>query len=91
MSKNNKPTAMLRRSSTAALCCAGLLNLSVAFSENYKEALDEAERESPHQNEVMQDPRREALKEVDRETPHQRELSQDPVEEALEADKSERP
>ena len=77
-----------------AIVCAGFLTATAASGETYREAMQEAERESIHQNERVNDPRREAIEEAERESPHERELQQranNPLDEALEENKRERP
>ena len=94
MSKRGIQNAIMQRATIIVIACAGFMTATVVTGESYREALEEAENESPHQHERVEDPRREALEEAERESPHQRELqelSRDPREEALEANKRERP
>jgi hypothetical protein len=94
MRSRGKHNVILQRAAILVISCAGLLTATLASGESYQEALEEAERESPHQHERMQDPRREALEESERESPHQRELEQrsrSPYEEALQENQQERP
>ena len=85
---------ILQHAAIFVISCAGLLAAPLASGESYQEALKEAERESPHQHERMQDPVREALEEAEGESPHQHDLqeqSRSPSEEALEENQRERP
>ena len=87
-------THKMQKAILSIIACAGLLTATVARGESYQDALEEAERESPHQHERMQDPGREAAEEAERESPHQRELqkrSTSPYEEAIEENQQERP
>lgn len=74
-----------------AVACAGLMTAAVTNAESYQEALEEAERESPHQRERVEDPRSEALEEAGRESTHQRERVEDPRSDALEEAERESP
>ena len=94
MSRNTRQKLTMQQSAIVFTACAGLLTATIVSGESNQEALDEAKQESPHQQEIMKDPRREAMEEAERESPHQRELQElsgDPGEEALEEDKRERP
>jgi hypothetical protein len=94
MRSRGKHNIFLQRAAIFVISCAGLLAATLASGESYQEALEEAERESPHQHERMQDPSREALEESERESPHQRDLQErsgSPYEEALQENQRERP
>jgi hypothetical protein len=89
-----KHNVILQRTAILVISCAGLLTAPLASGESYQEALEEAERESPHQHERMQAPKGEALEESERESPHQRDLqerSRSPYEEAPQENQQERP
>jgi len=74
----------MRWAAIVAVACAGFMTAAVSNAESYQEALEEAERESPHQRERVKDPRSEALEEAERESTHQGDRVEDPRSEALE-------
>ena len=45
--KNRK----MQKAMISVIACAGLLTATVASGESYQDAMEEAERESPHQHE----------------------------------------
>ncbi len=94
MSRNVHQESIIQRFFIMALTCAGLVAASAGNAQDYQETLEENALESPHQQNLDQDPRGEALEEDERESTHKpeiQELREDPREDALEEDKMEQP